>query len=63
MFDSKGPIQKSDFNTGYIKRKSLNWPENVADNDDMCQQSWNISSLADILVPPLNFWKDLRTTA
>ena len=51
LFNFEDPKQKSDFDTYYIQRYSLNLLEKLARNNihNICEQSYNISSFADIL--------------
>ena len=52
LFNFQDPRQKSDFDSNYLQTQSLNLLEKVAGNQNMCERSQNISSLADILVLP-----------
>ena len=54
-FNSQDCKQNSGFDTYYIKKQSLALLEKLSRNHNICQQSYNISSLADILVLPQNF--------
>ena len=46
------PIQKTDFDTYYIKRQYFNLPEKLPGDDDICEPSHNIRSITDILLTP-----------
>ena len=63
LFNFQDSRKKSDFDHYYMKKHSLSLPEKVAGNQNMCEKFQNISSLADILVVPLKYLKDLRTSA
>ena len=43
-------MEKSDFDTYYIERQSLNSPEKPARNHNICEPAENINSLPDMLV-------------
>ena len=49
LFNFQDAIRKNDFDSNYTKSQSLNLPEKVAGNHNMCEEFQNISSLADIL--------------
>ena len=57
LVNFQNPIQKIDFDIYYIKRQSLNLPEKLAGNHNLCEPSENISSLTDISVNLWNLWK------
>ena len=57
-------MQKTDFDTYYIKRQSFISPEKLAGNHNISEASQNISSVTDVLVTPLPMlnWLIFKTT-
>ena len=45
-------MEKTDFDTHYIRKQSLNLLEKLAGNHNICKPSYNISFFADVLVLP-----------
>ena len=49
LFNFEEPTQQINLDCSYIKTRLLNLAEEVAGNDNMCEQFQGISSLTDIL--------------